>query len=151
TTYTVTIAGADGPAQTSVNLVVQYTAHYTYKFDKTRAGTNSTEFRLTPANVNTSSFGKVASGVVHRAIFAQPHYVPKVNIAGKGIRNVVIACTEHDSVYAFDADDLNTLLWKTSFIDPANGITTVPNSIANDPGGRTVLGNEVGITGTPVV
>jgi hypothetical protein len=151
TIYTATIAGTIGPAKTSVSLVVQYAANYSYKYDNTRVGTNSNEFFLKPANVTTSSFGKLASAQVDGAIFAQPLYVPKVNIPGKGMRNLLIVCTERDSVYAFDADDLNTLLWKTSFIDSANSVTTVPTSVANDPGGRTALGIEVGITGTPVV
>jgi hypothetical protein len=152
TTYTATITGATGtPASTSLSLTVQYASNYTYKFDNTRAGTNSNEFFLKPTNVNTSTFGQLGNAQVDGAIFAQPLYVPKVPIQGKGTRNVLIVCTEHDSVYAFDADDLNTLLWQKSFIDPANGITTVPTSVANDPGGRTTLGAEVGITGTPVV
>ncbi len=54
-------------------------------------------------------------------------YVANVNIPASGLRNVVYAATEHDSVYAFDADGLSaTPLWKTSFINPAAGVTTVP-------------------------
>jgi hypothetical protein len=151
TIYTATIAGTIGPAKTSVSLVVQYAANYSYKYDNTRVGTNSNEFFLKPANVTTSSFGKLANAQVDGAIFAQPLYVPKVPIPGKGMRNVLIVCTEHDSVYAFDADDLSTLLWQISFIDPANGITPIPASAVNPVGGRTALGDEVGITSTPVV
>ena len=58
---------------------------------------------------------------------ASPLYVANVNIPGSGFRNVVYAATEHDSVYAFDADGQSaTPLWKASFINPAAGITTVP-------------------------
>ena len=40
-------------------------------------------------------------------------YVANVNIPGVGLRNVVYAATEHDSVYAFDADGQSaTPLWK---------------------------------------
>ena len=49
---------------------------------------------------------------------------------------------------AFDADDGTVgLLWQTSFIDPANGVTTVPSSDALT---EQVL-PEIGITGTPVI
>src|SRR5262249_24878402 len=54
--------------------------------------------------------------------------------------------TEHDSVYAFDADG-GGQLWKRSFTDPANSVTSVPQPdvISGD------VVPEVGITGTPVI
>jgi hypothetical protein len=79
-------------------------------------------------------------------VFAQPLYVPNVSIGGS-TRNVLYVATENDSVYAFDADGKTlTPLWKRSFIDPANGITPVPQSDV----GSTIL-SEIGITGTPVI
>jgi len=54
-------------------------------------------------------------------------YVPNVDIPGRGLHNVVYVATAHDSVYAFDADDGRVgLLWRVSFTDPADGVTTVP-------------------------
>ena len=61
--------------------------------------------------------------------------------------------TENDSVYAFDANDPtagprhNGVLWQTSFIDPANGITTVPAQDVENNG----VGPTYGITATPVI
>ena len=79
--------------------------------------------------------------------FASPLYVANVNIQG-GTHNVVYVATEHDSVYAFDADGLSSSpLWKVSFINPAAGITTVP---AADTGNQEIS-HEIGITGTPVI
>ena len=64
-----------------------------------------------------------------------------------GTHNVIFVGTENDSVYALDAEDPTQILWKRSFIDPANGITPADGSF----GGRTGIGPRVGVTGTPVI
>ena len=63
-------------------------------------------------------------------MYAQPLYVPNVVISGKETHNVVYVTTEHDQVYAFDADGgASQPLWQDSFIDPAHGITSYqPNN-----------------------
>ncbi len=129
----------------------------TFHNDNSRAGANSREFALTPANVNISTFGKLFSCNVDGAIYAQPLWVANLTIKGAK-HNVIIVATQHDSVYAFDADASPCLmLWQASLLDSNHGgtagETTVPSGTANGivGSGHGDIKPEVGITGTPVI
>ena len=124
----------------------------TYRNNLARTGENLAETILTLANVNPAQFGKIFSRPVDGQIYAQPLYLPSVAIPGKGIRNVVFVATEHDSVYAFDADS-NTgpnasPLWQVSLADAAAGESTP--GVA-DVMNCTTIAPELGVTGTPVI
>ncbi len=120
----------------------------TWHNDNSRTGQNLSETTLTPANVNTSQFGKLASLSVDGQVFAQPLYMPNVTIPNQGVHNVVYVATENDSVYAFDASaNPATPLWQAAFANPSQGITAVPCADT----GTCVIDPTYGITGTPVI
>lgn len=119
----------------------------TYHNDLARTGQQLAETLLTPATVNPGNFGKKFVYPVDGQIYAQPLYVGALSVAGRDRRNAVLVATEHDSVYLFDADG-GGLLWQRSFLDPANGVTSVP---FGDVFGCGQIAPELGITGTPVI
>src|SRR5439155_5588971 len=110
-----------GSAQPQVNVV-------TYHNDNARTGVNAKETLLTPSNVNKNNFGKLFTQGVDGIVVGQPLYLSNISIPGSSeTHNVVYVATQHDSVYAFDADNnagINAQpLWHVSFINPAAGIT----------------------------
>jgi hypothetical protein len=120
----------------------------TSQYDNARTGANLYESILTPQNVNSAQFGKVFSFDVEGDVYAQPLYVANVEIPGKGKHNLVFVATEHDSVYAFDADGKSTEpLWRVSLLDAAKGIQPVAAFDVQCP----FIRPEIGITSTPVI
>jgi fibronectin type 3 domain-containing protein len=120
-----------------------------YHNDAFNTGQNLSETALTPANVNAASFGKLFGTFVDGQVYAQPLYMSGVTIASgpnAGVHNVVYVATEHDSVFAIDADG-GQVLWKDSFINPASGVTTVPSTDTSS----SDLSPEIGITSTPII
>jgi hypothetical protein len=117
----------------------------TYHNDNARTGHNLNEVVLTPANVNRNTFGKLFTIPVDGQVYAQPLVLSGVTIQGVK-HNVAYVATEHDSVYAIDADTGATY-WHASFVNPALDITPIPASdmACSD------LTPEIGITSTPVI
>jgi hypothetical protein len=126
---------------------------YTYHNDLARDGANTQEYALTPGNVNTSSFGKLASCAVDGAIYAQPLWVANVTLSGV-THNVLLVATQHDSLFAFDGDSNScTLLWSISLIDVAHGGSSGETSVPSKSlgAGFVLIQPEVGVSGTPVI
>src|SRR5437870_2742214 len=103
----------------------------TWHNDNFLSGSNNQEEILTPASVSSTNFGLLFTYPTDGQVYAQPLYKSNLTLPDGSTHNVVFVATEHDSVYAFDGDNPskvsnnNGVLWHRSFIDPANGITTV--------------------------
>jgi hypothetical protein len=124
----------------------------TYHNDFARTGQNTNETVLTPANVNTNTFGLLLAYPVDGQIYAQPLYVSGLAIPSQGTHNVVFVATMHNSVYAFDADSKagtnDGLLWKVNL---GTSAATPNNDFGNRYGPYHDIRPEVGIVGTPVI
>ncbi len=144
---TVTLVGAAAQTATPVNVP-------TWRYNNTHRGANTHETLLTTANVNATGFGKLFSAAVDGYVYAQPLYVSGITMPDGLVHNVIYVATEHDSVYAFDADTNGGTnaqpLWQASMLDTAHGAaagaTTVPST---DLGTHDIV-PEIGITSTPV-
>lgn len=113
----------------------------TFHNDTMRTGQDLGEKILTPNNVNSTNFGKVAFLKVRGKVDAQPLYVSNLFIAGKA-RNVLFVATEHDLAYAFDADTF-VQLW----LSPLAG----PDETPSDKRDCEQIEPEIGITATPTI
>ena len=126
--------GGSGTATGGLNVT-------TYHYDVERTGLNAKENTLTLQNVKSSTFGLLRTFPVDGKVDAQPLYLSNVVIGGQ-THNVLYVATEHDSVYAFDADT-GAQLWKTSILEP--------NETTSGNHGCGQISPEIGITSTPVI
>ena len=114
----------------------------TWHNDVARTGQNLTESLLTPANVNATTFGLLANVAVDGKVDAQPLYASALRVNGQGTHNILFIATEHDSLYAVDADT-GKVYWQKSLL--LSGETT------SDARGCGQVTPEIGITATPVI
>ncbi len=123
------------PVQTSkVNVL-------TYHNDNARTGQNLNETILTTANVNSTTFGRLATLPVSGNVDAEPLYVSNLTVNG-AVHNVVFVVTEQDMAYAFDADTF-AALWSKSVADGESYTGTVDSCGQVEP--------NIGVTSTPVI
>ena len=114
----------------------------TSQYDNARTGATLRETVLTPAKVRPLQFGKVFSYAVDGDVYAQPLFVPRVEIPGKGVHDVIYVATERNSVYAFDAAGQPTEpLWRVSF----------PNAVPARDVACGFIAPYIGITPTPAI
>jgi hypothetical protein len=137
------VAEPSSSVSTRVTVVnAAQTAVLTYHNDDARDGAYTQEVTLSPSNVNSGQFGKIVSYPVDGQVYAQPLYLPQVNIPNQGTHNVVFVATENNSLYAFDADAKSgnpTTFWHVNFGTP------IPVYDEGGPWGT------VGILSTPVI
>src|SRR5262249_10680637 len=111
--------------------------------DTSRTGANLNETLLNTSTVNVNQFGRLYTRTIDGQVYAQPLYVPGVNVAGV-LHNVVYVATMKNNLYAFDADDAAAAapLWQLNFGAP------VPNT---DVSGLEDIDGPIGITSTPAI
>lgn len=113
----------------------------TYHYDNVRDGLNAQETMLTPANVTSATFGKVGFLAGDGKVDAQPLYLAGLSVNGAAT-NVVYMATEHDSVYAINADT-GKQIWMSSMLGS--------NEQTSGDHGCGQISPEIGITSTPVI
>jgi hypothetical protein len=121
--------------------------------DNNRTGANLQETILNTNNINTNLFGLVFTRAVDDQIYAQPLVMTNVNIAGKGLRNLVIVATVNDSVYAFDADDASVTApyWQNNLVGPNARAPRNTDMTGACGGNYQDFSGNMGIVGTPVI
>ncbi len=127
----------------------------TWRYDNTHQGQNTQETILTPNNVNTNTFGKLFSQTVDGQVYAQPLYVANLTLANQTTHNVIFVATEHDSLYAFDADNNGGAnsgpLWQASMISTAHGAASGATTVPSTDVSTADIHPEIGISSTPVI
>jgi Bacterial Ig-like domain (group 2) len=149
TMVTATQDGVNGSSQLTATIPLSSLVNVpTWHVDTNRSGLNANEVSLSSANVSPGTFGKLFSYLVDGYVYGEPLLMSNVNINGS-VQNVVYAATEHDSVYAFDADNFGSgaPLWQVSLlqagetpmtdgpIQPYQGVTSTP---VIDPSTNTI-------------
>src|SRR5690349_11259342 len=114
----------------------------TYHNDNGRTGQTLHEAILTVANVNSTHFGKLRVLPTDGKVDAQPLYAAGVSIPGRGLHNLLFVATEHDTVYAFDADGTD-IFWQVSML--------TNNEVPSDSRNCDQVVPEIGITATPAI
>ncbi len=139
-----------------------------WKVDPQHTGLNSHETVLTPSIVNDSTkFAPLFYQKLDGQVYGAPLFMSAATLNslpgsfsdGKS-HNVVYVVTQHDSVYAFDADadplganaagTDSAPLWHTSLLQPDAQLGT-PTTVPSSDAAGSDISPEFGITTTPVI
>src|SRR5271157_4948717 len=129
------------PAQKRIAAAAEPINVLTYHDDNMRTGLMPLETLLTPANVNSTTFGKVNFLSADGKVDGEPLYASNV-VINSVTHNLLYVVSEHDSIYAFDADS-GALLWKATAL--------LQGETPSDPHNCGQIIPEIGITNTPVI
>jgi uncharacterized protein YjdB len=139
-------SGVTGSVAASITLAVGTGVNIpTWHVDANRSGLNAAETSLTTANVAPMSFGKLFSYAVDGYVYGEPLLMSNITVNG-AVHNVIYVATEHDSVYAFDADSYGTgaPLWQVSLLQTVGGVAETPVTVG-------AIQPYLGVTSTPVI
>jgi outer membrane protein assembly factor BamB len=140
---TITATATGSPAYTAqASADIDVVNQLRWRNNQGGTGLQAHELQLTPANVNSSSFGQVWSAAVDGGVWAQPLYMNGLQVNGAP-HNVLFVATDNDSVYALDADT-GEQLWQVSLL-PA-GATAVVGTMVDDQ-----YIPSIGVLGTPAI
>jgi hypothetical protein len=136
------LGNATSNAATLTVNVASTTDVLTYHNDVARTGQNLNETILTTSNVTSATFGKLGFYSVQGLVDAEPLYASNVAVPSNGTHNLLIVPTEHDLVYAFDADT-GSIIWQVSTLEAGES--------TSDPRSCGQVSPEIGVTSTPVI
>lgn len=136
---TALLALLSGGVRAQVNVLTQHN-------DNARTGVNLHETALNTHTVSAATFGKLFERKVDGQMYAQPLIAANISFPNGRAHNVVFCETEHNSVYAFDADDpkASAPLWHVN-LGPSMPYTDIYKTQWTD------MNEEIGITSTPVI
>jgi hypothetical protein len=134
-------------AATATIAVTDLDGVFTHHNDTSRTGQNTKEYALTASTVKTATFGRLFSCTTDASAYAQPLWVANLSVNGAA-HNVIYVATQHNTVYAFDADSSSCQnLWGAPKSLNPSGETWVTSSDASCGD----LTPDIGIVSTPVI
>jgi hypothetical protein len=142
--FSVVVSNPAGTATSDVAVLTVNAATdvLTWHNDNARTGQNLTETVLTTNNVNSAEFGKLGFYPMDGLVDTEPLYASNVAVPKAGTHNLLIAGTEHGTVYAFDPDSGATI-WRVSTLKTGESPSDEPYC----PG----CPYEIGVNATPVI